>query len=75
MKAFVPYPNNEIKLRQLCRTLQDVGTINCTFEQFVHIYTQWHLCTFKGQPVSYGTATFRKDWFRSFVEYIANYEI
>ncbi len=75
MKAFIVYPANEIKLRQLCRKLQDYGTLNCTFEQFVNIYTEWHLSTFKGCPVDYGTATFRKDWFRSFLEYLVNYEI
>lgn len=28
MRAFIPYDANEIKLRQLCRKLQDYGTVN-----------------------------------------------
>lgn len=75
MKAFELYPQNEIELRKLCRRLQDYGTVNCSFEQFVSIYTKWHISTFKGQPVRYDTATFRSDWFRSFLEFLVNYEI
>ena len=75
MKAFIPYDANEIPLRQLCRKLQDIGTISCTFEQFVGIYNKWHLTTFKGQPVSYKTATSREVWFRDFVLFLINYEI
>jgi len=75
MRAFIPYDANEIKLRQLCRKLQDYGTVNCTFEQFDEIYKKWHLTTFKGQPVSYSTATFREDWFRDFLYYLIEYEI
>lgn len=75
MRAFTPYKPNEIKLRQLCRKLQDYGTVNCTFEQFLVIYTQWHLTTFKGQPVDYNTALFREDWFRDFLYFLMNYEM
>lgn len=75
MRAFIPYDANEIKLRKLCRKLQDYGTVNCTFEQFVEIYKNWHLTTFKGQPVNYSTATFREDWFRDFLYYLIEYEI
>ena len=75
MRAFIPYEANEIKLRQLCRKLQDYGTVNCTFEEFVKIYEKWHLTTFKGQPVSYSTASFREDWFRDFFCFLINYEI
>ena len=75
MKAFKIYSRDEIRLRQLCRKMQDYGTLNCTFEQFVFIYTQWHLTTFKGQPVNFSTASFRDDWFRSFLEYIGNFDI
>ena len=75
MKAFTTYDANEIPLRQLCRKLQDFGTMNCTFEQFVEIYNKWHLTTFKGQPVSYKTATFREDWFKDFLYFLITYEI
>ena len=75
MKAFTPYNADLIPLRQLCRKLQDYGTVNCTFEQFVEIYKKWHLTTFKGQPVSYATATFREDWFRDFLYFLITYEI
>jgi hypothetical protein len=75
MKAFTPYNQDEVKLRQLCRQLNDYGTVNCTFGQFVGIYKEWHLNTFKGQPVNYSTATFRRDWFASFLHYLVNYEI
>lgn len=75
MKAFIPFEAKEIKLRQLCRKLQDYGRVNCTFEQFIEIYTKWHLSTFKGCPVNYSTATFREDWFRDFFFYLVNYDI
>lgn len=75
MKAFITYNPEQIPLRQLCRKLQDFGTINCTFEQFVEIYRKWHLTTFKGQPVSYKTATFREDWFKDFLYFLINYEV
>ena len=75
MKAFVPYDAKEIPIRQLCRKLQDIGTVNCSFEQFIEIYDKWHLTTFKGRPVSYSTATFREDWFRDFLYFLVNYEI
>ena len=75
MKAFTVYNAEEVPLRQLCRKLQDYGAMNCTFEQFEHIYRIWHLTAFKGQPVSYKTATFREDWFRDFLLFLINYEI
>lgn len=75
MKAFKLYSRDEIQLRKLLRKMQDYGTVNCTFEQFIFIYTQCHLSTFKGQPLDFSTASFRDDWFRSFVEYIANFDI
>lgn len=75
MRAFTPYNADQKCLRQLCRKLQDYGTVNCSMEQFVEIYKKWHLTAFKGRPVSFSTATFREDWFRDFFHFLINYEI
>lgn len=75
MKAFTLYPQQEIYLRQLLRKIQDYGTMNCDFEAFSKLYEKWHLESFPGRPVDAKTATFRDDWFRSFVGYLANSEL
>lgn len=75
MKAFTFYLKEEIEMRQLLRKLQDYGTCNCDFVTFVAIYQDWHLKAFPGTPVNFKAATFRDDWFKDFVEFLANKNI
>lgn len=75
MKAFILYPKEQAQLYQLLLKLQPYGQVNCSFEQFSDIYSQWHNQTFPNQPVSPSTATFREDWFISFLQFLGNYEI
>lgn len=74
MKAFSLYSEKEIHLRQLLAKLQNYGSINCSFEKFTELYNKWHLSTFKGL-VNTMTAIFREDWFKSFVNFLANEDI
>lgn len=46
MKAFTPFPKSETTLRQVLRKLQDLGTINCSFQEFNEAYVAWHLQAF-----------------------------
>ncbi len=75
MKAFTLYTKEEIELRRLLRKLQDYGTINCDFKTFEQIYIRWHAKTFPGCKISVQSVNFRDDWFREFVEFLANEEI
>ena len=75
MKAFTLYSKQEANLRVLLNKLQYCGKINCDFETFSQLYYEWHLETFPGCEVDTGAATFRSDWFGSFVDYLANADI
>lgn len=75
MKAFTLYPKGEIDLRQLLRSLQDYGELNCDFVTFTKLYEEWHTKTFPGVPVNTGSATFRNDWLIEFVTFLANKDI
>lgn len=75
MKAFVLYKKEECQLRQLFQKMQNYGSMCCDFLQFIEIYNKWHLQTFRGAPIDYGSATFRDDWFHSFLNFIINYDI
>lgn len=75
MKAFSIYSKPEIDLRLLLTKLQNYGTINCDFETFTKLYRAWHQKTFPDTPISTSSVGFRDDWFRDFVNYLANQEV
>ena len=75
MKAFTIYRKEEIHLRLLLRKMQDYGTINCDFETFSKLYAEWHMKAFPGCPVNTQSAIFREDWFKDFINYLANKDI
>jgi len=75
MKAFSIYPKEEIDLRILLNKLQNYGKINCDFNSFSCIYNEWHQINFPGIKISTNSAIWRDDFFRSFVNFIANQEI
>ena len=87
MKAFVLYPKDERALRQVLRKLQDLGTLNCSFEPFNKCFVEWHEKAFprenwqkynpnipyRADPTT--SLLYRNDWFDDFIEFLANYEI
>ncbi len=75
MKAFTRYPKGQTDLYILLESLKKYGRINCDFDTFNRIHSEWHLRTFPGCPVNTNTANFRPDWFSSFVEFISKYDI
>ena len=75
MKAFTLYSKGEIDLRQLLRSLQDFGELNCDFVTFTKLYEEWHNKTFPSCPVNTMTAIFKDAWFLEFVNFLANKDI
>lgn len=75
MKAFTLYSKDTQNLRMLLVKLQNHGKLHCDFEEFCRIYDEWHRLAFPGVAVDSSSANFRDDWFRDFVNFIANYDI
>lgn len=75
MKAFTLHPKGKRDLLILLEQLKNYGECNCNFNTFCKIYNEWHMVNFPGCEISTSSATFRSDWFTSFINFIANYEI
>lgn len=76
MKAMTLYSSQEIYFRKLMKKLEDYGRPNFDdIGTFLELYKEWHMKNFPGVEVSAITATFREDWFKSFVEFLANKDI
>ena len=76
MKAFTLFSKQEQQLRQLCRNLQDVGEINCSFEEFCSIYDEWYHKSYPNSTNVSFVGVLTLEWaFRDFVDYIAQRDI
>ncbi len=76
MKAITLYSSEEIYFRKLLKKLEDYGQPNFDdLETFLKLYKEWHMENFPGVTVSAITATFREDWFKSFVDFLANKDL
>ena len=76
MKAFTVFPKQEQQLRQLCRKLQDIGEINCSFDDFCSIYIEWYHKTYPTSAKVSLVGVLTLDYvFWDFVNYIAQRDI
>jgi len=87
VKAFQRYARDEVALRKVLAKLRDLGTLNCSFEQFNDFFVEWHLKAFPlenwkkhnpGMPYKADPTTallWNDTWFMDFVEFLAGKDI
>jgi hypothetical protein len=76
VKAFTLYPKEKREFIILLDKLKNYGDCNCDVDTFIKIFNEWLQVTFPGCKIDIATSVnFRSDWFASFVNYIANYNM